>query len=341
MTLQLMRSRLFSVFTLFSLVIAGCVHSPSFDPNGISRILDEHGCYLIEEYNSEDEHCYLICDDLNEQQCDELALQVYGELDEFIDDDFEGHDELSDDDASSKHIASYSINQALSLTTLSNTKPNDDESFKDIWNAVLAILPQDFLRNELVEFRINTDGLDNTLAYVSLHESIPEKWIIAIDSADFIDEKDKEFIHTVIHEFAHIVFLNKTQVHLNQFNDCTNYSITEGCAKSNSYINSFYSRFWVDIVKDNPSALADEDPEDEDEIARFYEKYSTQFVGEYAATNPVEDIAEVFAHFVLEKKPLLPNSIAERKIAFLYQFPELTQLRNKIRTKLRKHSAFE
>ena len=336
-----MRFRLLIVLTLFALSASSCTTRTGYHgSNSFKETLDENGCYLVEDYNSDNDTCDLNCDKLNEQQCDELAFQVYSELDDFIDENFEGYDNDSEDGSDAQPIASYSIDNRLSLTERVNTTPENEATFKRIWNAVLAILPENVLRNEVAEYRVNTDGKDNTLAFVTLHETIPKKWIISIDPADFKNENDKEFIHTVIHEFAHIVFLNKSQVDLNSTDNCANYSFTEGCSNSDSFINAYYQRFWDDIVDDNPTALSDEEPTEENEaqVLEFYDQYSTHFVSEYAATNPIEDVAEIFVHFVLGKKPQLPGTVVEQKIGFLHQFPELTQLRTAIRVKLRKLS---
>lgn len=323
----------------FALTAASCTSSPSHKWEDSNRFLDENGCYLVEEYDSGDDNCYLNCDNLNEAQCDALAFEVYADLDEFIDDDFDGSDNSLNEEFNDVLIASYSVESSLSLDELFNTEPENDETFQRIWSAVIAILPNSSLQDEVIEYHINTDGLDNTLAYVTLHETIPEKWVIAIDSADFTSEKDKEFIHTVIHEFAHIVFLNKSQVDIDTTQNCANYSFTEGCSAQASYINAFYSRFWSDIIKDNPSALADADTAEDEELAKFYGKYQTHFISEYAATNPIEDAAEIFVHFVLRNKPQNPIDIAQQKIAFLYQFPRLLKLRSVIRANLRRYSA--
>ena len=333
-----MHSRLLILLIVSALGAAGCSHSPRYDSEGLYETYDDNGCYLVEIYDSVEDSCYLDCENLNDQQCDELSFHVYGELEDYIDDNFEGDNTTSDGETGDALIASYSVNAALSISPLLNTESENEATFQRIWRAVVAILPEKFLSKEIVEFHIHTDGVDNTLAYVTLHESIPNKWIIAIDSADFTHENDKDFIHTVIHEFAHIVFLNKSQVNPDVVDACTNYSITEGCSNPESYINAYYAQFWADIIADNPSALADVDPTDEDEITTFHGKYQEQFVSEYAATNPVEDAAEIFVHFVLGRKPQHTTKATDEKIVFLYQFPELVELRNKIRAKLRKHS---
>lgn len=333
-----MSPRLLIALILFTLTAASCAYSPQEAAERSDEETDKNGCYLIEKYDSDEDSCYLICDDLNDEQCDALALQIYGDFDEFIDEDFDGNNIPLNEEPNDSLIASYSLDTTLSLSQLFNTEPENDETFKRIWRAILAILPGYYLQNEVIEYHINTDGLDNTLAYVTLHESIPEKWIIAIDSADFTNEKDKEFIHTVIHEFAHIVFLNKSQVDIDSEQSCATYWISEGCSNINSYINAFYLRFWADIIDGNPSALADVDPTDEEELTEFYDKYQEHFVSEYAATNPVEDAAETFAHFILGKKPENPTLVTQQKIEFLYQFPELMELRSMVRANLRKHS---
>ncbi|MBI3151573.1 MAG: hypothetical protein HYZ21_05540, partial [Chloroflexi bacterium] len=55
-------------------------------------------------------------------------------------------------------------------------------------------------------------------------------------------------------------------------------------------------------------------------------KYEDRFVTSYAATNPEEDIAEAFTFFVFGPTPA-GDTIAEKKVLFFYQYPELIELR--------------
>jgi hypothetical protein len=60
-------------------------------------------------------------------------------------------------------------------------------------------------------------------------------------------------------------------------------------------------------------------------------------VTEYAASNPDEDFAESFTVFVLKEKPTKPtvNFIhKDQKILFFYDFPELVEMRDFIRSNL-------
>ena len=99
-------------------------------------------------------------------------------------------------------------------------------------------------------------------------------------------------------------------------------------------MNKFFQVFWVDIY---PSFKWFYEFDDYDKFLDhnilFHQKYKTQFVTEYAATNPSEDFAESFMIFVLTEKPT-KSTIADQKILFLYDFPELVEMRDFIRSNL-------
>jgi hypothetical protein len=163
---------------------------------------------------------------------------------------------------------------------------------------------------------------------------------------DIADSKDYDNLtFTLLHEFGHLLTLNADQVRPSRdvFNNphdkeiynqeaarCSNYFTGEGCSKRDSYINQFYQRFWKDIYTEWQSV--DEIESDKlyiEKLSEFYLKYQDQFVTNYAATNPGEDIAETWAYFILTPKPQ-GNTIAEQKVLFFYQYPELVELRQEI-----------
>ena len=120
---------------------------------------------------------------------------------------------------------------------------------------------------------------------------------------------------------------------------CVNYySDVPGCMNGNSYLNLFFQKFWADI---SPSFKwyyeFDDNDKFEDHNALFYKKHSTQFVTDYAATNPDEDFAESFTAFVLKEKPTKSTVSfihSDQKILFFYDFPELVEMRDFIRSNL-------
>ena len=185
-----------------------------------------------------------------------------------------------------------------------------------------------------------SDGFDGTLAYVEPTDDQGDSWTIAYDPEDTFTEtgvfRDKEeFIATLIHEYAHILTLNSSQVdHASsdvEFIECyRGYTIVdEGCAKPGSYVTQFVREFWNEEDRDEAyEAFARE--KEEDFAYELFEARPDDFVTEYAATNEVEDIAESFTLFVMQGRSE-ENTMAEQKINFFYTYPELVALRSHIR----------
>ena len=162
-------------------------------------------------------------------------------------------------------------------------------------------------------------------------------------------------ISAMIHENAHILSLNSSQGDNDAVPDdlyeepytelrelfqektsaCASYySDVPGCMNSNSYLNKFFQKFWVDIYPSFKWYFEFDDYDKfEDNNALFYKKYKTQFVTDYAATNPDEDFADSYMLFVLKEKPT-KSTIADQKILFFYDFPELVEMRDFIRSNL-------
>ena len=98
----------------------------------------------------------------------------------------------------------------------------------------------------------------------------------------------------------------------------------------NSYINQFFDRFWQYLYADWEQIDLEEDKNTRStKLEDFYKIYEDQFLSDYAATSPLEDIAESWTFFVLSPKPEL-TSIANEKILFFYEYPELVELRSQI-----------
>ncbi len=286
---------------------------------------EEEWCPAGSFYDEIEDGCYVECEDLSDEECENLENEVFGDFDEFYVDDYDGYN----NDDESESIAQYAIEADLTLSELENNEPDSESLFQDIWSDAKRILPLQWVKNSFSEFHINTDGEDGTLAYVQADEFNTGKWIIAFDDLDYAGLDDKEFIHTVIHEFGHVVFLGEGQLNTEEVDQCDNYLVDEGCANSSSHINRFFQSFWTDIINENKAIETDED-----QLIEFYEKYQNRFVSEYAATNPVEDAAEVFTNFVLREKPIDTSTIANQKIAFMHTVEPLVQLRKQIRRKL-------
>jgi hypothetical protein len=218
----------------------------------------------------------------------------------------------------------------------------DEITHQEIWDIFITLIPSGE-HDSLVEYDIVTDGEGNNLASVGQTYYDPALWTLEVDILDSNDKLD--LIYTLIHEYAHLLTLGPDQVtpslalfknpddneiYFNEVSACPAYFPGEGCSKTSSYINTFYNQFWADIYEEWLDInLIEEDDAYYEALDDFYYEYEDRFVTDYAATNPEEDIAEVFTFFVLSPRPG-GSTIAEEKILFLYEYPELVELRDEI-----------
>jgi hypothetical protein len=215
-----------------------------------------------------------------------------------------------------------------------------------IWNYFAALIPWSE-RDFLVEFSAMSDGSSRILGGVRRTYENPNEWVLRVDVLDARDQQ--ELTYTLLHEFGHLLTMNASQVTLDRsvyFNPddpkildgaestCPNYFAGEGCSLPDSYLNEFFLRYWSSFFDEwQEIDKAQEDSSYDDMLHDFYQVYADQFVTEYAATRPEEDIAESWAFFILAEKPEL-TSIANEKILFFYEYAELVQLRQEILTRL-------
>jgi hypothetical protein len=248
-------------------------------------------------------------------------------------------------------------------------KFQDEDLHKQLFDMYVSITPKQILK-DVVYLHITTDGYGGAeSAAVGRDSILPMKYWLSIDPLDMapsagpIDEQWHKSI--MIHENAHILSLGSSQsdnddpfsstgiddlyespytelrkIVQEKVSACAPnyYDDASGCMKNNSYMNKFFQKFWVDIY---PSFKWFFEFDDNDKFldhnALFYKKYEKQFVTEYAASNPSEDLAESFTAFVLQEKPTKStvNFIhSDQKILFFYDFPELVEMRDFIRSNL-------
>ena len=143
----------------------------------------------------------------------------------------------------------------------------------------------------------------------------PANWYINIDQLDAYANQTldtKDLTYSLIHDYAHVLTLGSTQVtpdlelltaDENEFGDiafrkeqaCPNFFLQEGCTRTNSYINLYYQAFWTDLYNELEEInYIEDESEYYDALDAFYLENKSQFVTDYAATNPGEDIAESF-----------------------------------------------
>ena len=216
------------------------------------------------------------------------------------------------------------------------------EAHHRTWEYFLSLIPAEH-RHAVSHFAVMTDGAQNTLAAVSQTEQDPEHWMVEVDLEDTDDVPC--LTYTLIHEFGHLLTLGPDQVKPNRAifenpddwelyadaeDSCTGYFTGEGCAERGTYMEAFYTRFWPELFPEweQINEIRSQGRRD-NALLDFHNDHPGEFVTEYAATDPQEDIAESFAFFVLAPYPT-GKTTAEQKVAFFYDYPELMALRASI-----------
>ena len=208
-----------------------------------------------------------------------------------------------------------------------------------VWTRYLQICPQVYC-SKIAQF--DTVRLGGASAQVSLLDPVYDKWLLQIHP-----QLNTDLDYILTHEIGHIVALNNTQIDQSQHQfflqalskkpNCQTYLVSEGCSFANSHINIFYQKFWKELETEQQKAqdLAESGKETNLFLKEFYEKTADYFVSDLARNNPNEDFAETFANFVLKPKTT-DNKISSQKIAWMYEQPELVQIRNEMTKNLGK-----
>ena len=212
------------------------------------------------------------------------------------------------------------------------------------WNSIYNILPHKEISNYINSFRLYTDGENGDLGGMNRLDESNANWQFDLDIKDmniFSSDKKKvvDSTHTLIHEFGHLITLNIEQIKPEQDDDQLEYGFyetAEGYCLNNSYLNLFVEEFWADNLLDEWYDIDEvEDYEERhNRLYDFYLNYPEDFVSDYAAESPEEDIAESWTFFVFSDKRE-GNSIREQKINFFYRFPELVEYRTYIRKRVK------
>ena len=281
-----------------------------------------------------------------EASCPLLTTNILTTAIEF---DFDSNENAGDEE----YLVTYIVNDDAISSPFYEPVPDEYEDERDdrarhdeIWNYFTRLIPLE-QREFVSAFAIVTDGSGNVLAAVGQSFNDPEEWILEVDILDSADKYVLTF--TLLHEFAHLLTLNAAQVppslaifdnpendgiYQSELAACPRYFPGEGCSNPDSYINRFFERFWFNLYAEWQEINAEPDEDVYyDLLNDFYTAYQDQFLTDYAATSPAEDIAESFAFFLLSPRPD-QTSIAEGKTLFFYEFPELVELRRRILNQL-------
>jgi hypothetical protein len=348
---------------LFTLFLSGCL----LDEDLVMEPMVPADCFEWEIFDEESSLCYdpEICDTPEECYEEDIFSFIFGLFDwdegsisgpGFDSFSASGEDNLVTYLVMGDEIQLFTLHEledlyALEVMSLVEVEAlqADEATHQAIWDLFAQMIPPE-QRDFVSQFIIFTDGPEGTYGAVAPDPEDPQRWMLSMDPADAGDWT--ELTYTLIHEFGHLLTLNPAQVPPNlelfaaefDMDDldlydqlyeeaeaaCPTYFPGEGCSLEESYINRFFDLFWADIYWEWEDLLwMEEDEEYYDALDALYESYADRFVTDYAATNPAEDIAESWTAFILSPRPT-GQSIADDKVRFFYEFPELVRLRTQI-----------
>jgi len=301
---------------------------------GVNR-LSSSDCTKYEQYDALRGECYFECD--TDEECEATAKKVEAELDAF----FAGsqskidtkkpespapasQDESKPVDTEVKQFTtqdtgSETSGKVYTVTTNQTLSPEPTADDQKLWELFLKVASKPIVAERLETFEVFNDGNNDSAASV-WESNTSGKWHMNVNAAFATDKKD--MIHTMVHEFGHILTLNSSQVYKTS-GACPLITVPEGCIRTGTVLGDFYTKYWQEY---GPEAGGESD----DPVAEFSED---TFVTEYAATNMIEDLAETFAFFVLRPAPSGSN-VKDQKIKFLYDNSEMVSTRNRIRANL-------
>lgn len=163
-----------------------------------------------------------------------------------------------------------------------------------------------------------TDGYSRILGMCgAVDPKVGMQFDIRIDTYDvtnaagqIVDEG--KMLATMVHEYGHALTRNADQIDTARLTDFPNYN-DPALYKDGSYLQAYHAAFYADGK------------------ARSYTDYPCDAVDSYAGLSGIsEDIAETFMVFVTSAKPE-GDTIADQKVRFFYDYPELVALRAYIR----------
>lgn len=210
------------------------------------------------------------------------------------------------------------------------TKNKDTDDHR-MWNIFSAIAGDTFIDKYVTRYATFRDADTSILGFVELLTKKEPAWGFAVNAnaSNFESAKwVRDLVAVSIHEYAHVLTLNSSQITYNKKNKvvCKGHYLTlRGCAQKKSYINSFVLKFWDE-----------EDLKHKEKPAKYFKSHPDDFVTWYAPKNPEEDIAESFTQFILYERPA---GIKEKdlKVLFFYEYPELVDMRTRIRKEIEKY----
>jgi len=230
------------------------------DYSETANFQSEEDCYEDEYFDELDQRCYYNDEDYS-----------YDNEEDFIWDDYRDESNFDYSDYAHTHtdenyygyeweeeeiLATYII----SADTITLISGKTDPKYENAWNKFSAIIPEN-MRTDFKKYMIFDDKNAGTAAHVTQDEQDHTKWNLTVNISAVYEWQDtltKEGIATLIHEYAHVLTLNKTQMRYAPMSEdegiydrfaknCQNRMVQEWCLNADAYLDD---RWWRCICRE-------------------------------------------------------------------------------------------
>jgi len=224
-------------------------------------------------------------------------------------------------------IANYVVQSELLLPPAA---PTQHQRYADKLRLVLPTQYRDYI-NQFVVF---ADHPEEIAAYVAVSsDGRNTTWMYGVSAEEINHAATSESsIELMVHEFAHIFSLDQQLASQTPGSNCPGLYTDLACFSPGSYLGEFVTDFWDErLLAELVDAKDSRSPDRE--LLQFYERYESEFVSDYAATDPSEDFAESFAWYVLDE-PVRQGTVAADKVDFMDQFQIIRSYKKHIQSQL-------
>lgn len=217
---------------------------------------------------------------------------------------------VNEKDDKKQIIARYEIKE----DTFVLTDGEERSIFNGIADIVLALFDRSKANLQFLDFQ------EDVYPHVNSYE---KKLVMPANMLEHWLQSDT--IAILIHEYGHLLTWNEANFVVSETcpDDQFYFKPYWECYNTDSYMNLYYHEF---LKVYDEQWLHAGNTTVEERLA-FYETHKDSFITTYATLNPIEDIAESFSFFMLTPYNDSPQTVAEEKVNFFYQFPELVEYR--------------
>ena len=199
----------------------------------------------------------------------------------------------------------------------------ETQQWQNAWNFLVDVVPNNEVLSYIKAYTVRSNsGTANMPVFDYDNPKLDEFKFNMGDSHAHIPYSSVE--GTIMHEYGHLISMNKNICTLGHVAGNKYYfNVHKATATEGKMLYNFIEQFYTDEMWEMYS--------NPDIPNTLYEDYPSHFVTSYAATTPLEDFAETFEAFVRNPLPTSTSTVANQKIMFLENIPEISALRLYIR----------